>query len=52
LNDEEIKFQKRIAIWQLVGTIIVSVGAVMFAYGLSLLLFSSQLGIDSLQFDS
>lgn len=35
--------------WQLLATIIATVGAIMLTYGLSLFLFSSQLGIDSIQ---
>lgn len=49
MNIDEQNFQKRLVVWQLLATIIVSVGAVMFAYGLSLLLFSSELGIDSIE---
>lgn len=49
MNKQEQNFQKRLAIWQLLGTAIATSGAVLFAYGLSLLLFSSELGIDSLQ---
>ena len=49
MNIDEQNFQKRLIIWQLLATIIAALGAVMFAYGLSLLLFSSELGIDSIE---
>lgn len=49
MNIQEQNFQKRLVVWQLLATIFATVGAVMFAYGLSLFLFSSQLGIDSIQ---
>lgn len=48
MNIDEQNFQKRLVVWQLLATIIAAVGAVMLAYGLSLLLFSSELGIDSI----
>ena len=48
MNVNEQNFQKRLVVWQLLATIIVSVGAIMLAYGLTLLLFSSELGIDSI----
>lgn len=49
MNIDEQNFQKRLVVWQLLATMIAAVGAVMLAYGLSLLLFSSELGIDSIE---
>lgn len=49
MSRDEQNFQKRLVVWQLLATIIAAVGAVMLAYGLSLLLFSSELGIDSIE---
>ena len=49
MNKAEQNFQKRLAVWQLFATLIVTLGAVIFAYGLSLLLFSIGLEIDSVE---
>ena len=49
MNIDEQAFQKRLALRQLVATIITAAGAVILAFGWALLLFSSELIIDSVE---
>ena len=48
MNIDEQNFQKRLVVWQLLATIIVAIGAVMFTYGQTLNLFGSELSMDAI----
>ena len=48
MNIDEQEFQKRLAVWQILATLVGTVGAVIFASGVSLLFLGSGLGIDAI----